>query len=188
MSALQRGADDGAPATTQRRKAGSHLLPNATGGVRLGSTLLSGLAAGVYEPRVLRCVLCQVQVVIISYAHFHLSRPNCYKFALSLLLNSEQCLNSILQATFRSVAEEQQHLAGPAHRKALLRQQTEQEHKSRLAKGRDAAHSAVVSMSHEAYVVPNCAAYVQLCTAHYACPLLASLLEDVTQPEHKDHA
>jgi len=52
----------------------------------------------------------------------------------------------MLQATFRSVAEEQQHLAGPAHRKALLRQQTEQEHKSRLAKGRDAAHSAVVSL------------------------------------------
>jgi hypothetical protein len=66
-----------------------------------------------------------------------------------LLLESEQalqCLNSMLQATFRSVAEEQQHLAGPTHRKALLRQQTEQEHKSRLAKGRDAAHSAVVSL------------------------------------------
>lgn len=77
-------------------------------------------------------------------------------------------MNSMLQATFRSVAEEQQHLAGPAHRKALLRQQTEQEHKSRLAKGRDAAHSAVVSMSHEAYLVPYCAAYVQLRTAHYA--------------------
>ncbi|KAL0043165.1 hypothetical protein WJX79_011063 [Trebouxia sp. C0005] len=103
--AQEREADDGAPATTQRRKASSHLLPNATGGVRLGSTLLSGLAAGLAEPRVLRCVSCQ--------------------------------------ATFRSIAEEQQHLAGPAHRKALLRQQTEQEHKSRLAKGRDAAHSAV---------------------------------------------
>ncbi|KAL0048405.1 hypothetical protein WJX82_002515 [Trebouxia sp. C0006] len=101
----EREADDGAPATMQRRKAGSHRLPNATGGVRLGSTLLPGIAAGVAEPRMLRCVLCQ--------------------------------------ATFRSVAEEQQHLAGPAHRKALLRQQTEQEHKSRLAKGRDAAHSAV---------------------------------------------
>ncbi|KAL0020056.1 hypothetical protein WJX77_011762 [Trebouxia sp. C0004] len=101
----EREADDGAPATAQRRKAGSHLLSNATGGVRLGSCPVSGIAAGIAEPRVLRCVLCQ--------------------------------------ATFKSVAEEQQHLAGPAHRKALLRQQTEQEHKTRLAKGRDAAHSAV---------------------------------------------
>ncbi len=81
MSPLQREADDGAPATTQRRKAGSHLLPNATGGVRLGSTLVSGIAAGVAEPRVLRCVLCQVKVVIISYAQFRLSRPSCYTFA-----------------------------------------------------------------------------------------------------------
>lgn len=95
MSPLQREADDGAPATTQRRKAASHLLPNATGGVRLGSTLLSGLAAGVAEPRVLRCVLCQVSLVISSYAHVQLSGPNCYNPApfVSLLLDSEQCLN-----------------------------------------------------------------------------------------------
>ncbi len=81
VSPLQREADDGAPATMQRRKAGSHLLPNATGGVRLGSTLLPGIAAGVAEPRMLRCVLCQVKVVIFSYARFRWSRPNCYNFA-----------------------------------------------------------------------------------------------------------
>ena len=52
---------------------------------------------------------------------------------------------STLQATFKSVAEEQQHLSGPTHRKALIRQQAEQELKSRIANSRDAAHSAVVS-------------------------------------------
>lgn len=52
---------------------------------------------------------------------------------------------AMLQATFKSIPEEQQHLAGPTHRKALIRQQAEQELKSRIANSRDAAHSAVVS-------------------------------------------
>ena len=57
-----------------------------------------------------------------------------------------------MQATFKSVAHEQQHLVGPAHRKAVMRQQAEQEQKSRLARGRDAAHSAVVS-AHKRYAL-----------------------------------
>ena len=54
-------------------------------------------------------------------------------------------LSSLLQATFKNIAEEHQHIAGPAHRKALQRQQSEQEQQERLARGRDAANSAVVS-------------------------------------------
>ena len=56
------------------------------------------------------------------------------------------------QAAFKNIAEEQQHIAGPAHRKALAREQSEQEHKARLARGRDAADSAVVSY----YAVCGC--------------------------------
>ena len=53
---------------------------------------------------------------------------------------------AMLQASFKNTAQEQQHLAGPAHRKALARQQADQEQRSRLAKGRDAANSAVVRL------------------------------------------
>lgn len=58
----QREADDGAaPDFPQRRKAGSHLLPNATGGLQLAhASAPSGAAAGMIEARVRRCILCQV--------------------------------------------------------------------------------------------------------------------------------
>ncbi|KAL3153238.1 hypothetical protein ABBQ38_011591 [Trebouxia sp. C0009 RCD-2024] len=52
---------------------------------------------------------------------------------------------TLCQAAFKNVAEEQQHIAGPAHRKALARQQSEKEQKARLARGRDAADSAVAA-------------------------------------------
>lgn len=57
---------------------------------------------------------------------------------------SIQPLAPLLQATFKNDAEEYQHIAGPAHRKALQRQQSEQEQQERLARGRNAANSAVV--------------------------------------------
>lgn len=43
------------------------------------------------------------------------------------------------------MAEEQQHLSGPIHRKAVARQQAEQEQNARVNKGRSAAQAAVVS-------------------------------------------
>lgn len=52
-----------------------------------------------------------------------------------------------MQAAFKNVAEEQQHIAGPAHRKALARQQAEQEQKERVARGKGAADCAVVSFA-----------------------------------------
>ena len=65
---------------------------------------------------------------------------------------------SPVQAAFKSVAEEQQHIAGPAHRKALARQQAEQEQKERVARGKGAADSAVVSFLAPcaSYFIPAC--------------------------------
>lgn len=52
---------------------------------------------------------------------------------------------TLCQAAFKNIAEEHQHITGPAHRKALARQQSEQEQKARLARGRNAADSAVAA-------------------------------------------
>ena len=52
----------------------------------------------------------------------------------------------VLQATFRDLAEQQQHLDGAVHRKALAKRAAKQEEQHRLSRSRGAAEAAVVSM------------------------------------------
>ena len=58
------------------------------------------------------------------------------------MLRCELC-----NATFANDALMQQHLEGPAHRKALERKQAEAQRRQRLGRNYDAAEAAVVSSS-----------------------------------------
>ena len=129
----QRSADE-AGSLTQDRRPRKRTAVNATGGLTLGSGADFVPAAA----SVLRCALCQVHSILLT----NIQPAVCnLHFSPCLLLK----IPAALQISFKNVAEEQQHLAGPIHRKAVARQQAENEQTARISKGKSAAQSAVVS-------------------------------------------